>query len=375
MDDFYKLLPLIFKTPNRINSMLFKNDKLEYFKNNGVIELYEKYKELFANSQTLSLFLYERYIQPYPRVKTDNACVVCGNETKFRSFAKGFNKSCCVLCNTKSDERKRLEVETNFRKYGHKTPMKVQSIKDKQRANFLKIPKEQRSAAFLRMHEKFKNNPNLKSEFYRKIAIKVKNTKSQNPEISKRSAEKYRNTCMKLWNVPNSSQKHMKNMADLNEKYWRENFIIDGFFYNYKAMIHHNVAASVIYTYKRKFNISEVSPLCKLQISQAEKHFLSILKQTFPNFIYFENDRTLIKNPHSGKFLEIDILIKRGDNILCGVEYNGIYYHDKENPVKEELKTRLCEELGFPLFHIWEDTVESDFKSLSEFLLQDYIIN
>lgn len=373
MDDFYKLLPLIFKTPNRINSMLFKNDKLEYFKNNGVIELYEKYKELFANSQTLSLFLYERYIQPYPRVKTDNACVVCGNETKFRSFAKGFNKSCCVLCNTKSDERKRLEVETNFRKYGHKTPMKVQSIKDKQRANFLKIPKEQRSAAFLRMHEKFKNNPNLKSEFYRKIAIKVKNTKSQNPEISKRSAEKYRNTCMKLWNVPNSSQKHMKNMADLNEKYWRENFIIDGFFYNYKAMIHHNVAASVIYTYKRKFNISEVSPLCKLQISQAEKHFLSILKQTFPNFIYFENDRTLIKNPHSGKFLEIDILIKRGDNILCGVEYNGIYYHDKENPVKEELKTRLCEELGFPLFHIWEDTVESDFKSLSEFLLQDYI--
>ena len=60
MDDFYKLLPLIFKTPNRINSMLFKNDKLEYFKNNGVIELYEKYTNSEISPESLVIDYYKQ---------------------------------------------------------------------------------------------------------------------------------------------------------------------------------------------------------------------------------------------------------------------------------------------------------------------------
>ena len=87
------------------------------------------------------------------------------------------------------------------------------------------------------------------------------------------------------------------------------------------------------------------------------------LKDTF-----IENDRTTIKRPNTKYYLEIDILIKQGNDIICGVEYNGNYYHDKEDESKETLKSELCKEAGFSLFHIWEDSVEDDLFGIIEIL-------
>lgn len=99
------------------------------------------------------------------------------------------------------------------------------------------------------------------------------------------------------------------------------------------------------------------------------------MKEKYPELEIQNNAWNLIKNPKTGKPLEIDILIKQGDDIICGVEYNGTYWHDKENPVKEELKTQLCEEKGIKLFHIWEDDEETGIKDLLEFLEEKKIFN
>ena len=109
---------------------------------------------------------------------------------------------------------------------------------------------------------------------------------------------------------------------------------------------------------------------CELSLSSsmAQMSVCKKLQDKYPELTFIENDRSVISNPETGNWLEIDILIKKDDVIVCGIEYNGIKWHDKENPVKEALKTRLCAEKGFPLFHIWEDTEEEDFAKVVEFL-------
>ena len=92
------------------------------------------------------------------------------------------------------------------------------------------------------------------------------------------------------------------------------------------------------------------------------------MKEKYPELEIQNNVWNLIKNPKTGKPLELDILVKKDDSIICGVEYNGIFYHDKENQEREKLKTQLCEEKDIKLFHIWEDDEETGIKEVFEYL-------
>ena len=76
----------------------------------------------------------------------------------------------------------------------------------------------------------------------------------------------------------------------------------------------------------------------------------------------------VFKNPETNFHLEIDIVVISNGEVLCGIEYNGIYWHDKKNPTKEVTKSNLCAAQGFPLFHIWEDNIEEDFLRVLDFL-------
>ena len=58
----------------------------------------------------------------------------------------------------------------------------------------------------------------------------------------------------------------------------------------------------------------------------------------------------------------------QGESILCAVEYNGVYWHNKENPLRENLKSKLCNKQGFKLFHVWEDTIIEDLHNVFEYL-------
>ena len=54
-----------------------------------------------------------------------------------------------------------------------------------------------------------------------------------------------------------------------------------------------------------------------------ELSILNHLKSLFPQYTYVSGDRNTLTNPSTKKSLEIDILILKEDEIVCGVEYNG----------------------------------------------------
>lgn len=86
---------------------------------------------------------------------------------------------------------------------------------------------------------------------------------------------------------------------------------------------------------------------------------------------YLVNDRTIIRNPDTNIPLELDFYFPKHK---LAVEFNGIIWHDKANPIRETKKTDLCEKQGILLIHIWEDDYLSDKESIIR-NLKDLLFN
>ena len=78
-----------------------------------------------------------------------------------------------------------------------------------------------------------------------------------------------------------------------------------------------------------------------------------IIKHFNGNII--KNCYSVIKNPTTNKALELDIYIP---DLKIAFEFNGSFWHSIEfnqgNEQKHLNKTKLCEEKGIRLFHVWE---------------------
>ena len=89
------------------------------------------------------------------------------------------------------------------------------------------------------------------------------------------------------------------------------------------------------------------------------------------NVKYYRNYRKLIRNPDTNLPLEVDFYLYEKS---VAIEFNGIVWHDKLNPVRENKKTSLCADLGVKLIHIWEDDWNLDKDSIIS-NLKDLIFN
>lgn len=98
--------------------------------------------------------------------------------------------------------------------------------------------------------------------------------------------------------------------------------------------------------------------ICKhlyLGTSKQKNEILNFIKNILPVDIeIIQNCGSLIKNPDTNKFCEIDIYIP---SLKIGFEYDGFYHPLKEyKDFKYHLnKTEECEKLGIQLIHIFED--------------------
>ncbi len=109
-------------------------------------------------------------------------------------------------------------------------------------------------------------------------------------------------------------------------------------------------------------------PKCSMNgISKPEKEILDFVKSNY-NGIIKENDRTLIENPKTGYYLELDIWLPE---IRKAIEYNGEFYHRGKNvKFRDNYKQKWCKENGIELLIIddkkWRKN--KDFNMINSFI-------
>jgi len=98
--------------------------------------------------------------------------------------------------------------------------------------------------------------------------------------------------------------------------------------------------------------------------SKVEKIILEYIR-SFYNGTILENDRSLLINPKTNKSIELDIFLP---DLNKAIEYNGIYWHSKENvKYRDNQKLIQCKNKGIDLLVIEEsDWLENSQKCLND---------
>lgn len=131
---------------------------------------------------------------------------------------------------------------------------------------------------------------------------------------------------------------------------------------NKHLLTKHNITVS---EYKEKFGIIDL--FCNNSLIKFKTHYEVFMKEIPNNFIskaqqeisFFLTENGIINNLNDKKLLkgiEIDILCEKEK---IGIEYDGIYYHSEKFGKKDRFyhitKTKLMQEQGYKLIHIFED--------------------
>lgn len=140
-----------------------------------------------------------------------------------------------------------------------------------------------------------------------------------------------------------------KNFKDINEEFFRKNFIIGGKFDVNKCKNYFGVENCWVYKYKAIFNID--TP-CIKNIEQYTVY--NFIKSIYNGIIEINNRKLLYPQ-------ELDIYIPEKK---LAIEFNGIYWHSsiyREKNYHQE-KSKLCQEKGIRLIHIYEDEWNNEHK-------------
>lgn len=109
-------------------------------------------------------------------------------------------------------------------------------------------------------------------------------------------------------------------------------------------------------------------PMCNRRDSRIQKEIQNFISSLLNDTLTSTN----IKNPRTGKSLEVDIYIPK---MFLGIEVNGIYWHSekiKPDKLYHQNKRKLANEQGIRLFTIWEDEWLYDQKRIKT-LLSDVV--
>lgn len=185
---------------------------------------------------------------------------------------------------------------------------------------------------------------------------KTKETKlKRHGDSNYNNREKLKQTCLERYGVEHPNQTQMPNeiynilhdknllkskILSLNEK--------DRTLINLKKLLNYNVSTIGIYV-----KLHELDPLINYSNikSDSENKIINFLNKN--NIIFEKNNRYIL----NGK--ELDIYIP---DYNVAIEYNGTYWHSSLYKDKNYHydKSKLCEEKGIRLIHIWEYEWENE---------------
>ena len=263
-----------------------------------------------------------------------------------------------------SDIKKEKTKETCLKKYGVENPMQDKNIQDKSK----KLKKEKYGENYEKIVEKTINTKKKKyGENYEKIIEKIKETNKllyncdfplQNKEIYKKCIktifEKYGGYATENKEIREKQILTLRNTTfnNIKEKYRNINFIDknNNTYTIFCDKCNKNYEISIQLFHLRNLYDTELCTNCNKignNFSGKETQLLNFIKENYNGKI-IENDRKIL----NGK--ELDIYLPE---LNLAFEFNGVYWHselykDKNYHLR---KTKLCEEKGIQLLHIWDD--------------------
>lgn len=339
------------------------------------------------NIKNFSILLYHYY----HKLEQSKKCKICGKETKFISFNKGYNIYCSRKC-TMLDEyvinkRNKKSIETNLEKYGVDNPMKNNKVKEKVKKtnlekygvdNFTKT-NEYKEKVKLTNNEKYGTEWYFQTDAFKNKSIETNLEKHgvEHHMKSKEFIEKIKQKNINIWGVDNfvKTEEFKKIMND----YYNSNKFIE----NIKSQKAKRDKKEIEYysNYNKKYKLVKIEndeltfkcPDCDndykinkqlfylrnknnhiccticnktdgKNTSHLEKELLSYIKEIY--------DNEIIEN-YKNKY-EIDIYLPK---INLGIEFNGIWFHCEnfKNKTYHQDKTFYFKNLNINIFHIWED--------------------
>lgn len=284
------------------------------------LEKQVKYSEYFINTKELTE-LY--YCNKCKGIKISGDKNVMNNLNIKQKHNDSINK----IDNKEEILNKR--IKTNKEKYGVEYPLQNKDVLNKvKETNLLNIgteyvfhTKENREKCNINSHNKEANNKrqDTKKEISKKLLIN------------------------KGYNVVNIHNKFIYELKCKNE-------------HNYKT------TAQTILN-REKMNSIQCTichPINSL-ISGGELQLLNFIKENYNGIILIQ-DKTILKGKH------LDIYLPE---LKIAFEYNGLYWHSELYKDKQYHlnKTKLCEEQGILLIHIWEDLWLYDKEKTKSFIL------
>lgn len=111
-----------------------------------------------------------------------------------------------------------------------------------------------------------------------------------------------------------------------------------------------------------KHNKTECPKCCK-NFTSGHKEVTEWIK-TFYDKKLLINDKRTIKNPRTGRFLELDIYFP---DIFFAIEYNGERWHQEEDVKnRDKIKKQICEDKKIKLITVWENDWKKDKERIKE---------
>ncbi len=307
-------------------------------------------------------------------------CIICGKEFDFKNNLNKLtcSKKCSLNLNwqNKSEEMKNEIVKkrkaTNFEKYGDENYCNIQQAKEtyfKKSNDEKQLIREKFKQTCLEKYgvdNPYKDTERMKKAYQEKLGV-------DNPGQSVIVKEKIKQTFLKNYGVDHPFK--LKRISDkcknnYDGKYWNQ-IQYDDFTYN--ILIDKNAMISFLKSFEFKdrtystllqhVNCSFITlnrAILKFELSNLINHYRSYFEQDVYNYVKSICEYNIVtgdKSTLNGQ--ELDIYIPE---LKLAIECNGTYWHSSicKDKNYHYNKSRLCEEKGIRLIHIWEYEWENE---------------
>jgi hypothetical protein len=230
----------------------------------------------------------------------------CGSNLNFIKFSRGYNKKCSKLCAAKSDLRKEKIKQTNLNRYGCENVSQNNVIKEKIKQTKLKGNDNIYDFKYEKTNEKRKKtniikygcefplqNNEIKAKMkktniikygcenvFQNVIIKEKMKETNlikygvlNPLQNNEIKDKIIKTNIERYEVENTSQKHIKNIENLNVEYINNNFVNDNGLLNKKDILNYfNISKSYLLPSQQNYKNKPLKNFEKLLPFEIEKN-------------------------------------------------------------------------------------------------------